>query len=638
MMLLDLSRHTVRRGWTPYVGSFVALFLGVALIGLTVELITAVTQYGSTLAPGDTETRTKLDDLTSMLGVMSGFSGFIAIFVVASTFSFVVSSRRRELGLLRLIGSTPRQVRRMILGESLIVASVASLAGCLFAHLLTPLVLWLAHERGVTPLQLDAPSIWTNLAFAFPIGAVVALLGARSAARRASKIAPVDAMREAAVERSRLGFWRLAFGTLFLAGSITMLVTMGSVTGELSLVLGIFVPEMLVISAVCFGPWLFPALARLIAWPLLAVTDNISIRMARDNVVASAKRTASLAAPTLAISAIAGSLAVTLAIAADFDHAVNTESLKAPVVVQGGDARTAAILQSSPHVRIADASTPIGITLYGADGEREREDAEAVDVPDAVAARSLRATRGSLDDLQGRSIAMSRSYVFDSGYRFGQKIKVGIGDEKPIKLRIVAIVDDAPSLHGSLLVPTSLTRATPDRWFVIPTAGTDRPVAALNAELRGASAKAESATSWISDTDAETRSNNRLSLWVLLGPSGFYAALAIANTLLMGSLQRHKEFVATRLIGATEQQVRRIVLWESALVTATSLALGAAITATVGVLVGGALGAGLDSMPIHVPWTSLGLLGATCLGIATVAALAPTSYMLRRVHPSQAAD
>ncbi len=178
----------MRRNVAPYIGSFVALFLGVTLIALTVEMITAVSEATAHLAPGDTKTRMQLDDMTSMFGVMSGFSGFIAIFVVASTFSFVVSSRRRELGLLRLIGSTPRQVRRMILGESLIVATVASLAGCVFAHLITPLTLWLAHERGLTPMKLDPPSFWPTLAIAFPMGAVVALMGARSAARRASKI------------------------------------------------------------------------------------------------------------------------------------------------------------------------------------------------------------------------------------------------------------------------------------------------------------------------------------------------------------------------------------------------------------------------------------------------------------------
>ncbi|WP_337590323.1 FtsX-like permease family protein [Kribbella pittospori] len=56
-------------------------------------------------------------------------SGFITIFVIASTFAFAVASRRREIGLLRLIGATPRQVRRMILGEAFAVALVAALTG-----------------------------------------------------------------------------------------------------------------------------------------------------------------------------------------------------------------------------------------------------------------------------------------------------------------------------------------------------------------------------------------------------------------------------------------------------------------------------------------------------------------------------
>ena len=204
MMLLDLSRHTVRRNIAPYVGSFVALFLGVTLIGLTVEMITAANRYGATLGASDTEGLAQVNDLNSMFGVMSGFAGFMAIFVVASTFSFVVSSRRRELGQLRLVGSTPRQVRRMILGESLIVATVASVAGSLFAHLLMPAALWITHNRGLTQDGLESPSWWSGMIIAAPIGLVVALLGARAASKRASKISPVDAMREAAVDGRRL--------------------------------------------------------------------------------------------------------------------------------------------------------------------------------------------------------------------------------------------------------------------------------------------------------------------------------------------------------------------------------------------------------------------------------------------------
>lgn len=634
MMLAHLSRHSVRRNWSPYIGSVVALFFGATLIGLAVELIAAVASYQSWVRPGDTETLTQLEDLSSMLGVMSTFSGFIAIFVVASTFSFVVSSRRRELGLLRLIGATPRQIRRMIRGESIIVAAVASLAGGLLAHLAAPFALWLAHERGAAPVRLDAPSLWLNLAITLPLGTVVALLGARAAARRAARISPVDAMREAAVERGRPGLWRLATGTLFLAASIAMLIGMGAISGELALVLGIFVPEMLVIAAVCFGPLLFPWLARLLAWPLMR-TGQVSIRIARDNVAASAKRTASLAAPTLAISAIAGSLLLTLGIAADYDRALNTERLKAPVVVQGDD-RVGELLERSPDIRIADSSAAFSFTLVDQYGDRETAEAEAIDVDAAIAARGLRAHKGSLDDLHGRTIAMSRGYAFDAGFHLGEKMTVTFEDREPMKLRIVAIVDDAPSLYAGLLVPKQLVPARADRWFVIPQKGLDEPAAAVSAALAGTSAQADSAQSWIDATDAEMRRNNTLSMWVVLGPGGFYAALAIANTLLMASLQRRSEFVATRLIGATERQVRQIVLCEAALVTLASLALGAAITATVGVLIRSSLSDGLDRMPVHVPWAGLGAIGGTCLVIATVAAVVPTAFMLRRVHPSQA--
>ena len=70
---------------------------------------------------------------------MSGVSLFMALFVVGSTFGFVVATRRRELGLLRLVGATPRQVRRLVLGESGGRGGPRdSCAGCLLATVARP--------------------------------------------------------------------------------------------------------------------------------------------------------------------------------------------------------------------------------------------------------------------------------------------------------------------------------------------------------------------------------------------------------------------------------------------------------------------------------------------------------------------
>jgi putative ABC transport system permease protein len=140
---------------------------------------------------------------------------------------------------------------------------------------------------------------------------------------------------------------------------------------------------------------------------------------------------------------------------------------------------------------------------------------------------------------------------------------------------------------------------------------------------------------WVAQREDALRANNRFGLLILIGPAGLYAAIAIANTLLMGSLSRRHEFVTARLLGATPAQVRRMVLWESTLVGCVALTLGAAISATVGLLIHHAMTAGLDASRT-VQWPLFGAIGVTCLLVAVGAALAPTAYVLRNARPADA--
>jgi putative ABC transport system permease protein len=172
----------------------------------------------------------------------------------------------------------------------------------------------------------------------------------------------------------------------------------------------------------------------------------------------------------------------------------------------------------------------------------------------------------------------------------------------------------------------------PDRQFVVPAANVD--VATLVTRLPNA----QLATRWEADQADGVRKGNQLGLILLLGPAGLYSAIAIANTLLMGSLQRRREFVTSRLLGATPAQIRRMVLWESSLVGAVALSLGTAITVTVGVLIRHAMTAGLIDVPLTVPWGVLLGIGGLCLILAIGSALAPTAYILRRSEPSGAVD
>ncbi|MEV4264799.1 ABC transporter permease [Kribbella sp. NPDC049584] len=637
-----LSRQTVSRHRSLYAGSFVALAVGVFLLGLAATATAATIAYRGPAASAITVTtlggdgaapqqiRVPFSDadvsgLQVVLNMVGTISGFITIFVIASTFAFAVASRRRELGLLRLTGATPRQIRRMVLGEALVVALAASLTGALAAQLATPLLLAKASYTELAPVKLEPASPWVPLAIAVGAGLLVAMLGARSAARRAGRVGPIDALREAALEPPRIGLVRIIFGLLFMGGAVTMLTLIRPSSGDGAVPLAMFTPMVMVIALTLLAPLVVPVLGRLWALPLVAWT-RVSGRLARSNVLAAPRRSASLAAPILAISAVAGSMVLSLSFAADSAGATIRDAVRAPIVVTGGAPVT------GPGVKAVDAGVPLQMVRIDRD-DAELEDVEGIDPAIATQTRDLTPLSGDLSRLTGNTVAIGKEMSGFEGYRVGDEIPLVFVDRAPVKLRVVAIVKDAFGVNPSLLIPLELARkhaptAEPQRQFVLPADGVDP--ATLVKQLPNA----QLAASWEADQADGVRKGNQLGLILLLGPAGLYSAIAIANTLLIGSLQRRHEFITSRLLGATPAQIRRMVLWESSLVGAVALSLGTAITVTVGILIRRAMNAGLADVPFTVPWGVLLGIGGLCLIPAVGSALAPTTYILRRSQPA----
>lgn len=656
--MLFLSRQTVRRHLSLYAGSFVALAVGVFLLGLAATATAATIAYRGPAAdsivvklpnadPPTTarvllsgEDASGLQVVLSMVGVISGF---ITIFVIASTFAFAVASRRREVGLLRLIGATPRQVKRMVLGEALFVAIVASVVGAVLAHLVTPLVLAKASYTELAPVKLEPASPWVPLAIAVGAGLVVAMLGARSAARRAGRVGAVDALREASLEPPQIGPVRVTFGVLVLAGAIVLLALIRPGTGEAVMPLAMFTPMLLVIALTLLAPIVVPLIGRLWALPLVRWT-RVSGRLARSNVIAAPRRSASLAAPMLGISAIAGSMVLTLSFAADASVATIRDTLRAPIVVTapGNSPQLSERILGTPGVAVADGAIPVGLIRTDRD-TADLEEAEGIDPAVSTKTRAITSLTGDLGKLTGKTVAISKEAAGFGNYRLGDKISVTFTDRSSDQLEVVAILKDAAEINPSFFVPTELARqhapgAGPTRWFIQPADGVDAAALtrALDERLAGTGADAVPAAEWQQAEGEGLRKGNQLGLILLLGPAALYSAIAIANTLLMGSLQRRHEFVTSRLLGATPAQIRRMVLWESSLVSAVALSLGTVITVTVGLLIRHAMSVGLTDVPVTVPWGTLLSIGAVCVVLAIGAALLPTAVILRDSQPSAA--
>jgi putative ABC transport system permease protein len=602
MMMMRLSRQTVRHSWPPYVGALVALTFGVALLGVAVDVGVAVERTGHT-AGLSREDRAQLADLTSLFGIMSGVAMFMTVFVVGSTFGFVVASRRRQLGLLRLVGATPRQVRRMVLGESAVVAVLAAVAGCLLAAVATPGFLAVLEWRGILSVDLATPVPWLAWAVSAPSGIAVALLGTWRSSKRAARVSPMAVFQEAGVERRRPSVWQLVIGVLCLGGAGTMMVLATKLNPVFALVTGILMPEVVVLGLYCLGGWIFPGLASLVGRPFAG--RDVSARLARDHVRTAVRSPVALAAPILAISAVAGSMMVTLSFAADWVTALDREQLATPYVVDtGGDARVGDRLAGLP---LADPR--ITVTMKAV-ADSDDQDVDFVDPTTAPEARGMRVVKGDLADLD-HGIAITSGFSTDSGVHLGDRL---------LGAPVVAVVRDAPDLYSDVIAPRSLVPAkyrdtVPELYFVDP-GSTD-----LDELVAGTHARVLTADGWIDEVDQQTRAGNNLGLWVLLGPVGLYAGIAIVNSVLVGASQRRAQLRTIALLGATREQLRRMALWEAGLVGAAALLVGGAVTALVGWTIRSATSADVEVQPFTLPWLPLAAIVATCAALTLVAAL-----------------
>ena len=126
----------------------------------------------------------------AMLYVLLGFSVIVSLFGMVNTMVLSVFERTREIGMLRTIGMTRRQARRMIRHESIITALIGAALGLGLGLFLAGLVTQAVGQDGL-PLAIPVPTL-----AAFTLLAILAGIGAAILpARRASRLNVLDALQ-----------------------------------------------------------------------------------------------------------------------------------------------------------------------------------------------------------------------------------------------------------------------------------------------------------------------------------------------------------------------------------------------------------------------------------------------------------
>ncbi len=265
--------------------------------------------------------------------VFASVALFVGAFLIFNTFSITVAQRTREFGLLRALGASGRQVMGSIVIEAVIVGLFAAIvgigAGLLIAMGLKALLAAFGLDLPQAGLQLQPRTIIVSLI----VGVVVTVLSAILPARRASRISPMEALREGAPTIYRPSRARLIFGSLVTVTGIALLLTglFAEVNQEISYVGGGLAVIFLGVSAL--APVFARPMADVLGAPIRRVF-GMTGRLAQQNATRNPRRTASTAAALMIGLALVGFVSIFAASTKASINRTLDEAMRADFVIQ----------------------------------------------------------------------------------------------------------------------------------------------------------------------------------------------------------------------------------------------------------------------------------------------------------------
>jgi putative ABC transport system permease protein len=125
----------------------------------------------------------QVNQILGLITVLLMLSIIIALFGIVNTLALSIFERTRELGLLRAVGMSRRQVRSMIRGESVIIAVLGAVLGLGVGVLFGYAIVGALDDEGIGKVVLPGGQLITYVVLAGIAGVVAAVFPARRAAR-----------------------------------------------------------------------------------------------------------------------------------------------------------------------------------------------------------------------------------------------------------------------------------------------------------------------------------------------------------------------------------------------------------------------------------------------------------------------
>jgi putative ABC transport system permease protein len=530
-----------------------------------------------------------------LAGILTAFALLVSIFGVASMLALAIAQRQQDLALLRAVGATPRQLRRLILRETLLLSLFATALAYLPGQFLGELVFDQLAERGIAAEGVVFHQGWIPTVAAMAVAILAALAGALGAGRRASRVKPTQALAEVSIEGRLIGAGRLLLAVIFLAGGLAMtIVTIAVMSGPLTPATAAPAVILLAIGFASLAPVLTKVTTFAVQWPVRAlggVTGELAVLNARGR----SGRMAAVMGPVILLTAVSTGILYLQATNDQADRQSFADNLVAEAVVTAQDRFDADLVErinSLPSVAGASEYVDsVGFIESPKDNSPMNEGwtLQGVTAEGADATTPVEVTAGSISDLHDDTIAIEDQHADKLGVNVGDTIRLRMGDNTALDVRVAALFS-APEDYDTLLLPADTlaahtTEGYPTRILVKSGENTD-PIRLVADLTEVTSAEAGLAVAGrdvlLSDYDDQKKTAN-FAIYIMVLMIAGYAAITLINTLASSTAARRREFGLQRLAGSTRGQVMRMVGLEGAILAASGIALGT--VAVIGILV-----------------------------------------------------
>ncbi|AHI00349.1 ABC transporter permease [Kutzneria albida] len=571
--------------------------------------------------------------LTQFMLVFALIALVVAAMVIYNTFTILVAQRTRELALLRCIGADRGQVFRSVLLEALVMGLFASVLGLgagvgLSAALQAGVGSVFGGSKG--PVQL--PLTVNTVLIAFGVGVVVTVLSAVLPALRATRVAPLAALRslpDSQDEVRRTSVVRMAFVAILalLGGGVCFIgLRSGDSVGFIVTGLGTMV---LLGAVIALGPVIVGPVNRVLG-ALPRLLFGVPAKLASANATRNPKRTAATTAALMigvtivtmiTVAAASGKESVTSEIDKQFpaDYLVTSAVREHPLPTSLADQ-----LRAQPEVQTV---TPTGSAEVKVNGKS----LYLFGTPADSLGKSvqLKQSQGDVSRLGPDTLLLSDSQATRYGLKVGDRVRAG---GATLTLAGTYSNEDQSSAIVSLETLQRIAPGTGYRMIMIKVRDGVSPQAGQAAveKATASSPIAEVASGAARKSDLAGRVDQMLMImWALVGLAVVIALFGIANTLTLSVLERTRESALLRALGLTRGQLGFMLLIESVLIGLMGAVIGVLLGIGFAKLVVSALSTDKLQVGFVLPAGQLAVMLAVAVLAAAVAAVLPARRAAR---------